>query len=447
MLYKSSKYNYYTESNNNGIILYNSYKGLKSIHKVKNENVDEVVDLLQGAENVELDSDLKKKLSEYNFLVPMDSDEYKNLQFMYLGSINSPNLSLAILPTEKCNYRCKYCYESFERGRMPKEIQDGIVAFVKKYIHNYKSLTVSWFGGEPLLEVPIIEDLSSKLMKICNMNHIPYLANLTSNGYFLTPEVIEKLVKLKVTHYMITIDGIKKTHDAQKPLANGDGTFDTVINNLLHIKNNVKSRMFHITIRTNFTEQMSETISEYIDTFYEYFGDDKRFSFFARPAGDWGGDRVKKISDNLFEESAFEQIFEKIISHEKKMNFGTHLSFLEPCGSMCSLANLNSYLIDSAGNVRKCSCELDSEDNIIGKIDKTGNMNIDENKEAKWSHYFELSEKCKDCNFAPACLDNSCLANYVTGRNTDEECHVYEKKYLKQILQLCEKTEEIEELV
>lgn len=446
MRYKSSKFNYITESQNGGIIIYNSYRGLESVHRIDESIKEEIADLLDNTTDIDINSDIKSKLVEHGFLVPMNVDEYKKLQLLYLKSINNRVLSLVILPTEKCNYRCKYCYESFERGAMLEEVQEGIISFVSKNIHNYSSLSVSWFGGEPLMEMPIIEDLSLKLMKICNQHHKPYIANVTTNGYLLTPEVLKKLIKLKVTHYMITIDGVKRTHDDQKPLVNGKGSYDTVIKNLIGIKNTVKSRMFNITIRTNFTKDMFPYTEEYVDTFYEHFGDDSRFLFFIRPAGDWGGDRVKDFSKQLFDKNSFSQVFERVLSHEKSLNFSRHLSFLQPCGSMCPLSSINSYLFDAEGNVRKCSCDLDSDDNIIGKIDKSGDLHIDDNLQAKWTHYFELSKKCKDCHFAPTCLDNSCLANYAVNRNTDGQCHVYEREYLDYILKLCENTEKIEVL-
>jgi len=294
MGYKTSKYNYYTDSNEDGLILYNSYIGLPSICKVKKEDKETVISIFQSEKPMELDTELKKLMMERGFLVPEGEDELQKLKLLYLRGINRQSLGLVILPTENCNYRCKYCYESFERGKMSKDVQDGIVEYVNKNVHNYKAVNIGWFGGEPLLEVPMIEELSDRIMKICNQHHVPYLASVTSNGYLLTPDVLKRLLKRKVTNYTITIDGVKETHDAQKPLANGKPTFDTVIGNLLAIRDTIKNRSFHISIRTNFTETMYSYIDEYMDTFYQYFGEDSRFSFFARPVGNWGGDRVKK---------------------------------------------------------------------------------------------------------------------------------------------------------
>ena len=43
-----------------------------------------------------------------------------------LGGVSPKLLELIILPTEKCNFRCTYCYEDFELGKMPEAVQRGI---------------------------------------------------------------------------------------------------------------------------------------------------------------------------------------------------------------------------------------------------------------------------------------------------------------------------------
>ena len=43
-------------------------------------------------------------------------------------SLSSRRLQLILMPTEQCNFRCTYCYESFSNGRMSQEVQDGVAA-------------------------------------------------------------------------------------------------------------------------------------------------------------------------------------------------------------------------------------------------------------------------------------------------------------------------------
>ena len=56
--------------------------------------------------------------------------------------------------------------------------------------------------------------------------------------------------------HTVSIDGIKETHDKQRVLANGEGTYDTIMSNLLDIKNKTKSAIQKIIIRTNVSKDI-----------------------------------------------------------------------------------------------------------------------------------------------------------------------------------------------
>ena len=40
--------------------------------------------------------------------------------------ISSQVQSFTLFPTEKCNFRCTYCYEDFKIGKMPPKLQRAI---------------------------------------------------------------------------------------------------------------------------------------------------------------------------------------------------------------------------------------------------------------------------------------------------------------------------------
>ena len=85
----------------------------------------------------------------------------------------------------------KYCYEKFENIKMSRETEIAIVEFTEKLLSEstFKSLHVSWFGGEPLLGLKTIKNLSKKFISICFQNGLDYSASITTNGYLLMNEL------------------------------------------------------------------------------------------------------------------------------------------------------------------------------------------------------------------------------------------------------------------
>ena len=132
-------------------------------------------------------------------------------------------IGLTICPTMGCNFDCPYCFEDHFAGRMSAEVQDDVVALAERMLDasGAKNISVSWFGGEPLLAPDIIESLSVRLMELAEKRGGEYSAGIVTNGYLLTQEIVDMLVRCKVDNAQVTIDGMGATHDATRRLANG----------------------------------------------------------------------------------------------------------------------------------------------------------------------------------------------------------------------------------
>lgn len=137
---------------------------------------------------------------------------------------NRSHLSLVIAATSNCNFRCVYCYEGsvLRASTMSEAIQEAIVKFVESEAPHLETFTVTWYGGEPLLALDIIENLSIKFVDICKKNAIAYDATIVTNGYLLNCTVIEKLNTLHVNQYNmnegIFVYKLSKTTAKGKPL-------------------------------------------------------------------------------------------------------------------------------------------------------------------------------------------------------------------------------------
>ncbi|MZJ17645.1 4Fe-4S cluster-binding domain-containing protein, partial [Enterococcus durans] len=172
------------------------------------------------------------------FLIDDSIDEKAILKYEQLCSRYSrSHLSLVIAATSNCNFRCVYCYERsvLRASTMSEATQEAIVKFVESEAPHLESFTVTWYGGEPLLALDIIESLSLKFIDICKKNDIAYGATIVTNGYLLNCAVVEKLNTLYVNQYQVTLDGRKEIHDCSRPLANGGGTYDVITQNLIDV--------------------------------------------------------------------------------------------------------------------------------------------------------------------------------------------------------------------
>ncbi|OLA07521.1 MAG: hypothetical protein BHW12_06275, partial [Coprobacillus sp. 28_7] len=358
-MYKNSIYNYSIIFNDGSLRMYNSMIGNRSLICVMDPKKSKMIkNVLDGKDSYEiLPENIIKVLVKYGYLVLKEKDEDKELEIKIAETICGEKfLSLIILPTEQCNFRCKYCYEKLKKGKMSEETQNSLIDFVRKNISKYIGLSVSWFGGEPLEALDVVENLSKKFIEICKIAKKTYVAGITTNGYNLDSETFDKLYKLKVLSYQITLDGYKTEHDRQRILENGKGSFEKIIANLKIIKSkNTKGTT--IIIRTNFTKSIIDNIDKYLIFYKENFGNDMRFSFYIQKASDWGGKQVANFSNELIRTKnsgdVHKYVLKKLKEHDIYLSNSSYYSELQCELNTCYAAKLGHLVIGSDGIIYK----------------------------------------------------------------------------------------------
>ena len=121
---------------------------------------------------------------------------------------------------------------------MAPEVQDDVVALVTRMLDVSKAetLTITWFGGEPLMATDVIEELSPRLVSLAEERGVGYKAWVFTNGYLLSEDVVDLLLRCRVTRVHIPLDGVGATNDATRRLVGGGPTFERILDNLKLLK-------------------------------------------------------------------------------------------------------------------------------------------------------------------------------------------------------------------
>lgn len=102
--------------------------------------------------------------------------------------------------------------------------------------------------------------MNNRLKEWSIENKKEFIATATSNAYLLTPDIIDSLYSSNLLQYQITLDGLEYNHNKLRPLLNGKGTFDRIVNNLKYIISRKDLSNIKITIRCNYNEKTSTDI-------------------------------------------------------------------------------------------------------------------------------------------------------------------------------------------
>ena len=412
MIYKNSKFNYYVDTNDE-LLIVNLKNGISTFRVITGKDIDIVRSYLKvSTYNIDDPNNLEKMLIQEGFLIPIEHDENAEVDLLQTDYIYDNRLHLVIHVTKDCNFRCKYCFIDFQHKKLEVVVQEQIINFIRRNIHKYTGVYISWFGGEPLMAMDVICHMSEEVLSICKKARKTYMAGITTNGYLLTPEVVEKLISLKVYSYCITLDGLEKTHDNQRILVGGNPTFQKIISNLRYIKNNIDFRYLNICIRTNFTKSILENIDELLEFLKEQFCDDNRFTCLFKLANDWGGERIDSIRNELLDPYAQKLIFENVLKSGVPLMLG-NLADFDFAGMTCSAIKRNKYTIGTDGIIAKCDTAC--EETKVGFIDSLG-WHLDREKEALWfNSYKRDTAECMQCPFRCMCFQGSCPKRKVLG--------------------------------
>jgi len=289
------------------------------------------------------------------------------------ASLSSEIISLIILPTEKCNFRCTYCYEKFDIGKMKNETIQGIKKFLYSKFSIIKYIHISWFGGEPLLAQDIISDISEFILENQSKYNFKYTSEMTTNGYLLNKSVFSDLLKLKIDDYQISLDGTEEIHNQTRILSNGDGTFSKIWSNLLDMKS--ISDNFQVTFRIHLTKDNNTNVLKLIKNIENSFQNDFRFKIFLKEIGNYS---FSKVIDTLSFDKAIEIKREILNTIEKNRKIISSKNYI------CYASKKNSFIIRADGNISKCTVALYDDKNIIGKLSADGIMELDNEKHTKW---------------------------------------------------------------
>lgn len=423
-MYKQSDYNFvYDDLGADKVLLYNSRTGaLAMLQEAQHLQFQQFI--TDGTEIK--DADFLSNLLTCGYIVPKDVDEKFLIKAQMLeGRYNSQALSLTIAPTMACNFRCVYCFEQGHYGNaiMDQATANAVIDFVKKNSNHIKLLHVTWFGGEPLIGLSVIEQLTREFVAFCQSKDITYHASIVTNGYLLTRDVAERLQACFVQSAQITVDGPRDVHNARRPLANGGGNYDTIIKNLSAAKD-----FLQITVRVN------------VDT--DNMEDAKKVMADLRGAGLLPGIQVypglvisydnkyngdKCLSDEAYSKYNLRFLLENQLPVQK--------IYPVPKRNYCGADHNRSWVIDDVGNLYKCWNDIGIPEKSVGNICTKGSCLSSTALIERYGSFDPMNNTdCSDCKMLPICL-GGCPRNALDGERRCE----YRKYAMHEYLLECAK--------
>ena len=361
----------------------------------------------------------RKYFIENWYLVPIEQDDQQLVDecravLTLMSSWPKKIHAFNIFTTLDCNARCFYCFENRISGsNMTIKTASRALDYMQEKADG-EHIKIVWFGGEPLLNYPIIDYISSGLKK----KELEFESEMMSNGLLFDSALVDKAKNLwNLKQIQITLDGTRHIYKRVKAyVMDVEDPFERVIKN---IKSLIKADI-RVSIRLNVGLHNDSDIRDLVDFLCEEMKGEKNLYVYIGPLFE-----IKKYTEDQKEYiyclmDEYNRKLSSFFGHKKKKDFFEKIS-----NSSCMASGREAVTILPDGKVG--ICPNITSDALLGDIYAN---EIDEKMRENFGRRFYREDKCKQCPMYPNCY----IVNGCPNKDDSEGCDsIRVKMHIKRI--------------
>jgi uncharacterized protein len=390
-------------------------------------------------------------LRENGFVVESRAKERGKLQEMFANMReDTEQLRLTVLTTLQCNFACDYCLQgdhgdhNLMGDKMSLQTAHDIVSWVEEQLDQVgpEKFVITFFGGEPLLNVPVIKIIAEGCHALCEARGVTQRIIVITNGLLLTPTFVDSLLPFGLNGVKVTLDGDRDTHNRMRPLRGRQGTFDRIVENVRQVADLVP-----ITIGGNFDESSVDSFPALLDYLQEqdFAPKLKKINFkpiiksepqqpkgfipltavgaSGKPLGGAcmtgagaGSSATSMCSSCNFVEEKMSFLLEETRKHGFPAPDGVHMG-------PCEIHRRHAHTVGIDGSIYACPGFGSEPTQAIGHINRA-QSHPSPDVLARFEALTPLKDECGDCSYIPVCGGGcSVAANAEIGDLHAAACH------------------------
>lgn len=377
-------------------IVYNTLWNTSFITKMSHKDiVNSINGCLSLNENSDNDSDCFEFYKTYKFIVGEEIDEKAYIrEKLYATNHDAELLDIIVVPTLACNFRCWYCYENHsDKTRISRNELGNIAKYVERRLdedNRIKKVSVSFFGGEPFLcydsvVLPLLEQAHST----CESRNISFTASATTNASLISEKRLAELKPLGWDLMQVTLDGNKNRHDKVRFSAQGKGSYDLIVTNvLMALRYGIR-----IILRINVSEETNLDVGQLLQSF-------RKLSEAERMLMTFQIQRVWQSPEEV------DHTISEIVRKIRLAGFSCKSIYSIPPSiwNTCYADKENEIVVNPRGEIFKCTARDFSKGQVEGVLTTEGTIVWNELHEKRKSLSPLNIDVCSKCPILPICV-------------------------------------------
>lgn len=302
--------------------------------------------------------------------------------------------SFAIWVTTNCNMACTYCYEGMNKDNfnISDSLLEQTLLFIEKYMNSYpkEEIIVDFHGGEPLLQFERIKYAVNRLKEKFK-ERVKF--GITTNGTIISEEIVKFLTDNFHYSLSISIDGNALTHDLNRRLKNGEGSYRIVIKNAKRFLEKREDIRIRMTVNSRTVGSLSSNVYNLINEGFKFIV--PSIDYFDT---DWDNEKMLVLQEQITD------LREKIKNNLCHVKVGLIEDYKSKSIGICT-GGKNSYHINSNGVIYPCAFVVGKQNYVIGNVIS----GLDNDKIEFFEKINKLSNtQCMGCSNESACISSRC---------------------------------------
>ncbi|HEU5381003.1 MAG TPA: radical SAM protein [Ktedonobacteraceae bacterium] len=326
--------------------------------------------------------------------------------------------------TNSCNLGCAYCYLAKTPEHMSEETAFRAVdaLFRSARRHHFERVTLRYAGGEASLRLHHVLTVHDYAQEVARRHDIHLTGVLLSNGVFFTDDMIKQLKERRIS-VMISLDGVGRYHDMQRPFVSGRSSFQQVNRTIRRLLLHGLVPSISITVSQSnaagLPELMAYLLEHNLPFGMNYYRDNEHA---VHP------DALQFAEQEII--TAIRKAMLVIEAHLPRRpllaSFIDKANIAEAHQYTCSVGR-NYLVVDQHGGIAKCHAQMEQTVATIEADDPLWSVRNDQRGVQGLS--VDEKEGCKSCPWRYWCAGGCPVLTYrLTGRYDikSPNCHVYQ---------------------
>ena len=323
-----------------------------------------------------IEEETRKYMYDNGFIFFNKAEEKQYIQNVMCEKYNTDDhLDITVVTSQNCNLQCVYCFEgSSSNHNMSMETCNQLLNEIDQMMERYskRSLYIHYYGGEPLMNVPIIRKMNAYLSNKYGEN---FKFGLVTNGVLLTKELVAEWKDQGFTRIKITLDGEKEFNDKRRIAKDGKSTYDRVIENLGLLPDNTDN-VLHLVVDQSNYQHIENMLIDMVNRGYH-----KKICICISHTHPY-------YDIPQSERAALVLNVAKLV---KQYGFVQNYLIGVDGEGICPHKDHNSFLVDVDGSKYKCTGFMGLKNSPVGRY------------HGFTDKYINDDEACMDCKYLPAC--------------------------------------------